>query len=179
MSTAALLISILAILFTVFSFWWMNWRKGSLELGNVRTYAAVSSGDKLLIEVPLIFFNPGALPVLVENLRLTLPDHGGPHTALHFSATVAKLATDEGRAFATPFAVHKGQALEKICEFQRLRSGFRFEAQTYDMTIEALIKGESDWKVVRNFQLKVRASQIDTLNSRLVAHDNEPQFSQP
>jgi len=140
MSAIALVISILALAFTTFSFWWMNWRKGSLEIGNIRTYAAVSSINELLIEIPIIFFNPGALPVLTENLRLTFPDRGGPHTALHFNATVDKLGTEDGRAFATPFAVHKGQALLKICEFQRTRSGFQFEVQDYEIQIEALLE---------------------------------------
>src|SRR4030065_2147483 len=138
MSVTALALSIFALTFTIFSFWWMNWRKGSLKISNIRTYAAVSSQNKLLIELPIIFFNPGALPVLVDNLRLIFPDRGGPHTALFFNATVEKLGTDEGRAFATPFAVHKGQALLKICEFQRPRSGFVFEPQNYEITIEAL-----------------------------------------
>jgi hypothetical protein len=179
MSSTALLLSIFALTFTIFSFWWMNWRKGSLKISNIRTYAAVSSQNKLLIELPIIFFNPGALPVLVDNLRLTFPDRGGPHTALHFNATVEKLSTDEGRAFATPFAVHKGQALLKICEFQRLRSGFKFESQNYEIVIEALIGGAVEWKVIKTFQLKVRESQLKALNTIFVAHDNEPQLTQP
>jgi hypothetical protein len=157
----------------------MNWRRGTLEISNIRTYAAVSTTNKLLIELPIIFFNPGALPVLVENLRLTFPDLGGPHTALHFNATVQKLGTDEGRAFATPFAVHKGQALLTICEFQRLRSGFEFKPQNYETAIEAMLGGNAEWKVIKTFQLKVRESQVKALNSVLVVHDNEPQLSQP
>lgn len=178
MSLIALALSIFALIFTIFSFWWMNWRKGSLEIGNIRTYAAVSSQNKLIIELPIIFFNPGALPVLVDNLRLIFPDRGGPHTALCFTATVEKLGTDEGRAMATPFAVHKGQALLKICEFHRLRSGFVFEVQNYEIAIEAMLGGAAEWKVIKTFQLKVRESQIKALNTGLVAQDNEPQLSQ-
>jgi hypothetical protein len=157
----------------------MNWRTGKLEISNIRTYAAVSSGNKLLIEFPIIFFNSGALPVLVENLRLTFQRLGGEHTALHFNATVEKLATDEGRAFATPFAIHKGQALLKICEFQRIRSGFEFRAETYEIALEALLGGTTGWRVLRKFELRVRGSQLKALHSRLVAHDNEPQLTQP
>src|SRR4030042_539974 len=179
MSVTALALSIFALTFTIFSFWWINWRKGSLKISNIRTYAAVSSQNKLMIELPIIFFNHGALPVLVDNLRLIFPDRGGPHSALHFSATVEKLGTVEGRALATPFAVHKGQALIMICEFQRIRSGFVFEAQNYDIVIEALLGGAVEWKVIKTFQLKVRESQIKVLNTAFVAHDNEPQLTQP
>lgn len=178
MSLIAIVMSVLALAFTTFSFWWMNWRNGYLKVGNIRTYAAVSNGNQLIIELPIIFFNPGALPVLVENLRLTFPDRGGPHTALYFNATVEKIGTDEGRAFATPFAIHKGQAVLKICEFQRLRSGFAFEEEDYEIAIEALLDGTSNWKVIKMFHLKVRESQLKVLNSVFVTHDNQPQLSQ-
>lgn len=179
MSLVALALSIFALAFTLFSFWWMNWRKGFLEISNIRTYAAVSSQNTLMIELPIVFFNPGALPVLVNNLRLIFPDHGGPHTALCFTATTEKLGTNEGRAMATPFAIHKGQALLKICEFQRIRSGFVFETQNYEIAIEALMGEAVEWKVIKTFQLKVRESQIEALNTVIIAHDNEPQLSQP
>jgi hypothetical protein len=84
MSAIALAVSVFAPAFTTYSFWWMNWRKGKLEIGNIRTYAAVSSGKKLLIELPIIFFNSGALPVLVENLRLTFRAAAG-HTPPYIS----------------------------------------------------------------------------------------------
>lgn len=179
MNIVAVIISVLALAFTTYSFWWMNWRKGYLKVSRIRTYAAVSKRNKLIIELPLIFFNPGALPVLVENIRLTFPDRGGPSTALYFNATVKKLATDEERAFATPFAIHKGQALLKICEFQRLRAGFSFEEGKYEIHIEALLDGATGWETIKVFYLQVRESQVKTLNSEFVAHDNEPQHSQP
>lgn len=178
MNFAAIIISILALLFIVFSFWWMNWRKGSLITGNIRTYAAVSSGNTLLIELPLIFFNPGAMPILVENLRLVFPDYGGEATSLFFNATVEKLSKDEGRTFATPFPVHGGKAMLRICEFQRLRSGFTFEAQNYALELQALLDGVASWKTIKKFELKVKESQLKTLNSALVVQDNEPQLSQ-
>jgi hypothetical protein len=39
MTSEAVIISIAALAFTVFSFWWMNWRKGKLIVGPPRTFA--------------------------------------------------------------------------------------------------------------------------------------------
>lgn len=178
MTIAAIVISLLALVFTTFSFWWMNWRKGNLKLGNIRTYAAVAQGNKLIIELPIIFFNSGALPVLVENLRLIFPERGAESTALYFNAIVEKLATDQGRAFATPFAVHPGTAQLKICEFQRLRSGFAFSKGSYEICIQCLTSHEKNWKTIKRFHLKVREKQVEALNSIFTAHDNEPQLTQ-
>jgi len=54
----------------------MNWRRGHLKVSNVRTYAAHSSNGKVLVELPLIFYNTGALPILIENLRLNISSEG-------------------------------------------------------------------------------------------------------
>lgn len=178
MAIFAVIVSVLALLFTILSFWWMNWRPGKLKMSEIRSYAAVSTGNTFVVQLPIVFFNSGALPVLVNNLRLTLPDRGGEHTALFFNNTVEKLATDHGTAMATPFPVHGGEALVRICCFNRLRSGFVFEEGKYDINIEVKLEGRPDWVVLRAFTLKVRASQVESLNSRLVAHDNEPQLSQ-
>ena len=114
-AVAAISISLFALAFTVFSFWWMNWRPGSLTVGNIRTYAAHAGSGKLLLAFPCIFFNPGALPTLVQNLRIVLPDHGGEEAPLFFNATVDELGRDTGRKFATSFAVRGGNVVELIC----------------------------------------------------------------
>jgi hypothetical protein len=56
-SALALVISIFALLFTIFSFWWMNWRKGKLIIGPPRSFALAAQGKEglLLIRIPLIF----------------------------------------------------------------------------------------------------------------------------
>ena len=175
---SAIVISVLALLFTTFSFWWMNWRRGKLKLSDVRTYAAVSSDNSLIIQLPIVFFNSGAMPVLVNNLRLTFPDQGKEHTALFFNNTVEKLASDQGTSMATPFPVHGGEALLKICGFHRSRAGFDFEVGEYHLNIEGRLDQKLDWTVLKSFTLKVRESQVKNLNSVFIAQDNEPQLSQ-
>jgi len=41
-SIVALFISVFALLFTIFSFWWMNWRRGKIIVGSPRSFAATS-----------------------------------------------------------------------------------------------------------------------------------------
>ncbi len=178
MNIAAIVVSVLALLFTTFSFWWMNWRRGKLVLSDIRTFAAVSSGNSLIVQLPIVFFNSGPMPVLINSLRLTFPDHGSEHTALFFNNTVKKLATDEETSMATPFPVHGGEALLKICGFHRSRSGFNFEVGVYELKIEGRLDQSADWKVLKTFKLKIRESQVKNLNSCFIAHDNEPQLSQ-
>jgi hypothetical protein len=118
------------------------------------------------------------MPVLVNNLRLTFPNRGHEHTALFFNDTAEKLVSDQGLSMATPFPVHGGEALLKICGFQRSRSGFEFEVGEYEMNIEGRLGQKIDWTVLKTFTLKIRESQVKDLNSIFIAQDNEPQLSQ-
>lgn len=178
MDISAILVSVFALLFTTFSFWWMNWRRGKLILSDIRTFAACSSDNSLKIQLPIVFFNPGAMPILINNLRLSFPERGGEHTALFFNSTVKKLASDEDSSMATPFPIHGGEALLKICNFNRARAGFDFEVGEYKLCIEGRLDQNSDWEILKTFILKIRESQVKVLNAAFIAHDNEPQLSQ-
>src|SRR5450830_1634252 len=74
------LLSALALGFTLFSFWWMNWRAGKLHIGDLQHFTAgkatTSPGNEpntLLIGLPLVIVNLGASPVVLESLRLVSP----------------------------------------------------------------------------------------------------------
>lgn len=144
-----------------------------MRVSNVRTYAAFSSAKKVLVELPLIFFNTGVIPILIENLRLILINDKGDKLALIFNATVIKLATDEGRAWATPFAVHGGKAMEIICEFQCYSNDFSFYVGDYRLILEALLGHKKGWRHVRNFNIRVDEADSINMNKLLKAYDNK------
>ena len=111
MNYPALTISILALLFTVFSFWWMNWRIGKLHVSAPRTYAAFGSLEaKMVLEFPFVFFNDGPIPIIVQNLRLVFPDETQLRPLI-FMATVKEVGNHQDRAFATQFPVRGREAL--------------------------------------------------------------------
>jgi hypothetical protein len=148
----ALIISILALFFTVFSFWWMNWRPGKLVLTEPRSYAAIAAADKVIIELPLVFFNTGATPIVVHNLHLTLP---GVDRPLFFNAVVQKLGDHDDRRFATQFAVRQREAVTLICEFQGQVSGFAFERREYPVLLEWVRGNSRKWRELLQFPLTV------------------------
>ena len=172
MNDPALIISILALLFTVFSFWWMNWRKGKLHVGSPRSFAAFGSMDrKMVLEFPFVFFNDGPTPIIVQNLRLIFCEEQPPRP-LNFIATVKKLGTDEGRTFATQFPVRGREAVLLICEFQREPGGMVFEARSYPMELQAKLGNSKEWKQICSFSLNVSKRSLQTINKQFVVHDN-------
>lgn len=172
MNYPAIIISILALLFTVLSFWWMNWRTGKLHVGSPRAYAAFGSQDgKMVLEFPFVFFNDGPLPIIVQNLRLLFLHETQPRS-LNFIATVKKLGKDEDRSFATQFPVRGREALLLICEFQREPGGMAFEARNYPMELQAKIGNAKEWRRICRFSLNVSERSLPTINRQFIVHDN-------
>lgn len=173
MELAAFVISVLALVFTIATFWWMNWRRGSLLVGPPRSYAAKGSlADRLLIELPLVFFNRGATPVVVQNLRLRLGHEASDARPLTFTATVDKLGTDQGRALATQFPVRPQEASLWICEFQRNPGQLVFEVRAYEIILEAVLNNSSIWRELARFDLNVRNRNLPAINQGFITHDN-------
>lgn len=78
----ALLVTVLALLFAVGSFWWLNARRGHLEVARPRTYAF----SKLVrLRLPLAFFNTGAAALVVADLQLVINEE--PPLALRWITT--------------------------------------------------------------------------------------------
>jgi len=77
---AAIAVAVLALVFTVASFWWLNARKGSIRATQPRAYAFGGSGAQLRLRFPFALFNTGAKALIVGDLRVVLdgePGRGG------------------------------------------------------------------------------------------------------
>lgn len=175
MIVPAFIISVLALTFTLASFWWLHWRTGKLRIAEPRTYQgyAQTSGQMILV-IPLVFFNDGPTPILVSNLRLRFL-HETDAQPLTFNSTWAAFAYKEedlGRAFATPFPVHGREATLRICEFQRELAGWEFQAKQYWLGLDAKIGTPGRWKQVSKFCLGVSKRAAETMSRQLLMHDS-------
>jgi hypothetical protein len=158
-------VSVLALLFTLYSFWWMNWRKGDLVVGAPRTCAAACSQGKVIFWLPLVLYNSGPRPILIENLQLRLLDEGGQ--PLFFNAISKKLGSDEDREFATQFPIEGNKTLRVICEFQKKDHNFGFCKKVYCLALDARLD-EKDWIQIKEFKIPVNeASAVALATGRM------------
>ena len=172
MSYSAFIISTLALLFTVFSFWWMNWRKGKLIVGVPRSYAAFGSEEgRAVLEFPFIFFNNGPMPIFIQNLRIIIANEED-RCPFIFTATVEKLGTDHNRSLATQFPVRGREAALLICQFQREPGNILFQQGSYPIELQALIGNSMKWKRISRFSMNVSSRSGQSINSQFIAHDN-------
>jgi len=177
MNYSALIISILALLFTVFSFWWMNWRRGKLIIGSPRSFAATCQGEvgDLIVQLPLVFYNTGATAQIVQNLRLTLEQEEKKSFSLYFNNTLSNLASNENREWARQFAVEGRKSYSSIFVFQREPGKFVFKPPKCTAILEAKLNEKDKWETLLTFTMQTPKSAIGPLNSgQLIAHDNDP-----
>ncbi len=125
MAWVALLVSILALFFTVVSFWWLHASPGRLRTWEPRSYAvAATHGDseKLQLRLPLVLYNDGATPIVVEQLRVAmLPEVAEDPSFTLQAIHPALYGSNDNRQFATAFSVPGRTTLERTFEFQRAR----------------------------------------------------------
>ena len=171
MVAPALIISICALFFTILSFWWLNWRRGKLYVSNPRLFAALGKNDLLLIEIPLIFFNNGAAPIIIENLKLNVHDEEEVKI-LDYIAILDKIGTDEGRTFASQFAVRGRDCVKLICEFQRRPGGFIFKAKSYKVDLMGKLSHKEKWKKLTSFDIKINEIALSKIGNCLLTYDN-------
>ena len=177
MNYTALIISTLALLFTVFSFWWMNLRRGKLIVGSPRSFAATCKGGEgcLIVQLPLVFYNTGAAAQIVQNLRLTLEQEEKKSFPLYLNNTLSNLASNENREWARQFAVEGRKSHSSIFVFQTEPGKFTFKPPKCKAILEAKLNDKDRWETLLTFEIQTPKSAIGPLNSgQLIAHDNDP-----
>jgi len=177
MNITALFISTLALLFTIFSFWWMNWRKGKIIVGPPRSFAATSKGedDLLIIQIPLVFYNDGAASQVIQNLRLTLVQNGNRSAILYFNNTVSDLVNTKTREWARQFAVEGRKSYSSVFVFQRKPGNFIFHKGKCQAILEGKLNNNEKWEEMLTFDLQIQGKRVNTMNSgQITPYDNDP-----
>jgi hypothetical protein len=74
-----IVIAVAALVFTIGSFWWMNARTGRLIVTAPRSYAITTQENRMILLLPLVFYNSGPVPYVVRDLRVRFGDEpSGP-----------------------------------------------------------------------------------------------------
>jgi hypothetical protein len=113
----SVMIGCLALAFTVGSFWWLNARQGHLMTFAPHSFAAAATTERSRLRLPLVFYNTGAKPIVVQNLRLWFP--GTDRTVLAWIATRSQLMPNAGDLadLQGVFSVPGRTAQQKFIEF--------------------------------------------------------------
>lgn len=64
------LIALMALTFTVGSFWWLHARRGRLKAYSVVTFSGLINPSGIRLHLPIVLYNSGAAPRVVRAMRL-------------------------------------------------------------------------------------------------------------
>lgn len=169
-------LSAFTVAFTLFSFWRMYYRRGQIKvLGVPRSYyrlQSVTDDDAtVVLGLPLIFYNTGAVPLLVQNLRLdlTAPLVSHPWRFL-FTARLSEISfrMDQTRYLPSQFAILPRQPTAIACEFQAKNVPVK-DLPMNPLSFNAIITGSvnGSWKQLSGFILRLSVNDG-------VLFDNDP-----
>lgn len=169
------LLALGGLLWAFLSFYFLHWRKGKLVVSGPRSYmaAVAPSRNRIIVDLPLTFYNDGAAPIVIQNLSLELLQ--GDHThRVRFNATREELGAKD-QTWATQIAVEGRTAASLVCSFQTgdLKERFRFAPEDCECTLWARLDRQGKWTKLLQFSLAMDEKAIELINrGQFVAHDN-------
>jgi hypothetical protein len=157
---------VVALLFTVASFWWVYLRRGGLEATSPTTYSAIATDEEVLITLPLVVFNKGAAAIVVEDLRLTVAGRTLRWRCIRSSVDPAYGDVVD---LPAPFAIPGRTAHRVFAEFSESPTRWTPElGRAYDAQVEVRTRGR--WRPLLDFEWWAPRNDLDAY----VAHGNEP-----
>lgn len=161
LSLLAIIVSACAVSFTIFSFWWLHARQGNLKAIEPHSFAAMAISSVVLkLRFPLVLYNTGPKPIIVQDFLLRFPDEPKSILPLPWRATYLKLRPDgdHGKKLPTVFVVPGRSAEPHFIEFGGPFPGFALEARDYRVQIWAKLGHRKRPKHLLNFT--IRTSQM-------------------
>jgi hypothetical protein len=166
-------ITSLALVFTVASFWWSNWRRGRLRVDRPRTFAYHEDQKNSMILLPLAITNTGARIILVTAVRIKL---GGTKKSPRVAWMIRERQGPEpksgdGVMIAANFTIEGRKSQVRFSEFEfspplKLRSG------QYPVRVEALMAHKRRWRKIGELKLTIDSAKITENAGHYIAYDN-------
>jgi hypothetical protein len=149
---AAVVVSVVAVLFTVGSFWWEHARLGRLIASTPQQYGSIIQDGTLVVRLPVVLLNTGARTIAVQTLRLRFLD--GARRSLQWVAECDEMFSRDVR-FRRAFAVRGPDSRDVILQFQRHEFENGERADAVRLQLEPIFLDQRSWKRLVEFSLPV------------------------
>jgi hypothetical protein len=172
--TASVAVALLALAFTIGSFWWIWVRRGHLEAYEPQTYAGYLMGDSFRLRLPLTVYNTGARTLVATDMRAVFVDHGVTVPVITFRHSIKPLSGDVAD-FAHPYPVAGRQSVSKFVEFGR-KDWAPNPATEYRVRVEVRTGDDGAWSELVTVNL---TSPDPATASSYIAYRRDPADDAP
>jgi len=146
-------LSILALFVSLYSLWRFNWRRGRLVVSPPRAFMVAEVKGRIVLELPLVFFNDGAAGIVVDNLLL-LARQDKNRMLFRFEYTRDELGA-EAHHWATQVALAGRDSVMKAFSFQATQGENSLTAGIWDCSLMARMNGQPGYVTLSYFKLNV------------------------
>jgi hypothetical protein len=158
-------LSFVALFVTFYSMWRFHWRRGRLIVSPPRAFMVAEVKGKIILELPLSFYNDGAAAIVADNLLL-LARQEKTRMLFRFEYTRDELGA-ETHHWATQIALAGREAVMKVFSFQANEGENNLSAGTWDCTLMAKMNHQASYTTLSYFKLNV-----SRLSAEFAAIDN-------
>jgi hypothetical protein len=165
-NVAAIVISISALLFTVGSFWWLQARTGRLETAPPRSYAGVFTALSVRLRLPLVLYNTGPVPIVLDDMRLIV----GRSQSLKWITlrSTLKPTSDDVLDFTSALVIAGRSTVHTFIEFGAEKPSWLPEAKEQARFRLEGLQRHADWTTLVEFDLVMPSAE--TMGS-YIAHE--------
>jgi hypothetical protein len=151
--TPGIIIAGCALLFTVATFWWLNARRARLKSFAPHTFSTLVTREEIRLLLPLVFYNPGAVPIIIQNLRFKFIDEPCSKGLAWVTTRREVRPQKDDWTFPAVFSVAGRTAYQTFVEFKASSLGFKLKAADYRVALDARLGHKKDWWTVLTFTL--------------------------
>lgn len=178
--TPGVVISTLALFFTVGSFWWIQVRRGRIRTYAPQSYAGAFLNDQVRLVLPLVLHNTGPAPITILDFRLRV-DRPGENLPLYMSwhATQPELEpapANGGRKMPSPMPIEGRRTVERFIEFAQREATLPIEQGPYPVTVEARLGHRPVWRQLASFPLHTQLVPEKNRHA-WISRTNDPDWS--
>jgi hypothetical protein len=133
----------------VFNFYWIHLRRGKLVISPPIKFGlhCARGQRKLVIGLPLVFYNGGATTMIVNNLRVRIDGHGTSFY-LHFNDTRKDVDSGQRDQWGYTFTVEARKAIENVFVFMNNDIDYELPTAAVEYSLEAQLNQSTKWKEV-------------------------------
>lgn len=179
LSTPGVVISTLALIFTVGSFWWIQVRRGRIRTYAPQSYAGAFPNDQVRLVIPLTLHNTGPAPITILDFRLRIdkPDEESLYLSWHATQPGLEPApSNGGRKMPSPLPIEGRRTVDNFIEFARKDVMLEIKEGPYPVTVEVKFGHRKTWRKLASFLLH---TQLIPENSKhpWIPRTNDPEWS--